>query len=96
MKTVQGRLSAASSSRPFSDALRSWPDGPGEYRARLSGDWVVGGGKIHGGFMLAVVTRAALAELVEQRGSPGLDPLAVSADSCAHPSRVRCGSVPRW
>jgi acyl-coenzyme A thioesterase PaaI-like protein len=87
MKTVQGCLSAPPSSRPFSDALPSWPDGHGEYRARLGGDWVVGGGKIHGGFMLAVVTRAALTELAERSGSPELDPLAVSADFLRAPEQ---------
>lgn len=81
-----GGLSTPTTSRPFSDALPSWPDGPGAYRAQLGGDWIVGGGKIHGGLMLAVVTRAALTELGEQ-GSPDLDPLAVSADFLRAPEQ---------
>jgi acyl-coenzyme A thioesterase PaaI-like protein len=78
---------ASTSTRPFSGALRSWPDGPGAYRARLGGEWVVGGGKIHGGLMLAVVTRAALASLAEHSGGPELEPLAVSADFLRAPEQ---------
>jgi uncharacterized protein (TIGR00369 family) len=87
MKSVQGRISTPTSSRPFSDALASWPDGPGAYRANLGGNWVVGGGKIHGGLMLAVVTKAALAALAEQNGGLELDPLAVSADFLRAPEQ---------
>lgn len=91
MTTVHGpsgtQTSTPASSRPFSDALPSWPDGPGAYRARLGGDWVVGGGKIHGGLMLAVVTKAALASLAEHGGGDDLDPLAVSADFLRAPEQ---------
>jgi acyl-coenzyme A thioesterase PaaI-like protein len=93
MTTVQGRDTTAPSARPFSDALPSWPDGPGVYRSRLGGDWVVGGGKIHGGLMLAMVTKAALAELAVLGAGPGverapeLDPLAVSADFLRAPEQ---------
>ena len=87
MTSAQGRTSTPTSSRPFSDALPSWPDGPGAYRAQLGGDWVVGGGKIHGGLMLAVVTKAALASLAERSGLPELDPLAVSADFLRAPEQ---------
>lgn len=100
MTSVQGRLGTPTSSRPFSDALPSWPLGPGEYRARLGGDWVVGGGKIHGGLMLAVVTKAGLASLAEHTGARELDPLVVSADFLRAPEQgevristevVKCG-----
>lgn len=91
MKTAQSSVSALTGSRPFSDALHSWPDGPGAYRARLGGEWIVGGGKIHGGLMLAVVTKAALAELAAHSatpdGIPDLDPLAVSADFLRAPEQ---------
>ena len=87
MKTAQSGVSTPTGSRPFSDALPSWPDGPGVYRARLGGDWVVAGGKVHGGLMLAVVTKAALAELGKQSGVPDLDPLAVSADFLRAPEQ---------
>jgi len=103
MTIVRDRDSAPTSSRPFSDALPSRPDGPGAYRARLGGDWVVGGGKIHGGLMLAVVTRAAMTELAAHTAadghragdapragdghSPELDPLAVSADFLRAPEQ---------
>jgi acyl-coenzyme A thioesterase PaaI-like protein len=87
MKTAQSGVSTPTGSRPFSEALPSWPDGPGAYRAQLSGDWIVGGGKIHGGMMLAVVSKAALTELAGQSGVPDLDPLAVSADFLRAPEQ---------
>ncbi|HEY9415249.1 MAG TPA: thioesterase family protein [Pseudonocardia sp.] len=87
MKSAQSVAGASAGSRPFSDALPSSPDGPGVYQARLGADWVVGGGKIHGGVMLAVVTSAALAELTERSGVPDLDPLAVSADFLRAPEQ---------
>jgi len=87
MKSAQSVAGASAGSRPFSDALPASPDGPGVYQARLGADWVVGGGKIHGGVMLAVVTSAALAELTERSGVPDLDPLAVSADFLRAPEQ---------
>lgn len=65
--------------RPFSAALEHTPLGAGEFRAELSDAWLVGGGRVHGGVMLAVATRAALAGLAEQTGSAS-DPLAVSGE----------------
>lgn len=77
MTTVQ---SPVTTDRPFSAALAHTPLGSGEYRAELGDDWLVGGGKVHGGLMLAVVTRAALAGLAESTGDEPLDPLAVSGE----------------
>ncbi|MBA2322944.1 MAG: thioesterase family protein [Pseudonocardiales bacterium] len=80
MKTAQARATPPTNSRPFSAALAGTRIGPGEYRAELSGDWVVAGGKVHGGLMLAVVTKAALAGLAERTEGEPMDPLAVSAE----------------
>jgi len=66
--------------RPFSAELEHTPVGPGEFRAELTDAWLVGGGKVHGGVMLAVATRAALAGLAGQTGGDLLDPLAVSGE----------------
>jgi acyl-coenzyme A thioesterase PaaI-like protein len=83
MTTAQSR--AATTDRPFSAALAHTRAGPGDYRAELGHDWLVGGGKVNGGLMLAVVTKAALAGLAEHTGAEHsgvepLDPLAVSAE----------------
>lgn len=59
---------------PFSEAIAVVREDPGRYRAELVGAWEAGGGKQHGGLLLAVAARAALAEL-----SGGPSPLVVSA-----------------
>ena len=70
---------------PFSTALALTPAGPYVYHAELSPGWTVGGGKLHGGLMMALLTRAGLAAL--DAGGPagpaeagGAEPLAVSAE----------------
>jgi acyl-coenzyme A thioesterase PaaI-like protein len=73
---------------PFSAALALHPLGSGRYRAELGHTWSVGGGKQHGGLLLALVTKAGLAGLGEHSRSrngstncaPTSDPLAVSAE----------------
>jgi acyl-coenzyme A thioesterase PaaI-like protein len=67
---------------PFSGALGLTPAGPGVYRAELAEAWTVGGGKLHGGFMMALLTRAALTGLDAHNGSPAgtAEPVAVSVD----------------
>jgi acyl-coenzyme A thioesterase PaaI-like protein len=71
----------AQTERPFSAALEHTPLGPGEFAAELTDAWLVGGGRVHGGVMLAVATRAALAGLAQQAGDEvGSDPLAVSGE----------------
>jgi acyl-coenzyme A thioesterase PaaI-like protein len=69
---------------PFTTALALTPAGPGVYHAELSPGWTVGGGKLHGGLMMALLTRAGLTALdvglVERDGAGGAEPLAVSAE----------------
>lgn len=64
--------------RPFSDAHVLDDLGGGRYRAVLDDVWAVGP-KAHGGMLLVLLARAALARLATDTGT-GLDPLAVSAD----------------
>jgi acyl-coenzyme A thioesterase PaaI-like protein len=67
---------------PFSGALGLTPAGPGVYRVELAEAWTVGGGKLHGGFMMALLTRAALTGLDAHTGAPAgtTEPVAVSMD----------------
>jgi acyl-coenzyme A thioesterase PaaI-like protein len=73
---------------PFSSALTLAPADSGGYRAELPRGWTVGGGKLHGGFLLALLTKAGLAGLaahpvphaVQDGGRPGIEPVAVSAE----------------
>jgi len=58
---------------------------PGRYRAQLSPGWAIAG-TTHGGYLLAVATRAAM-----EQAAPGHDhPIAVSA---AYPERAPSGPV---
>lgn len=66
--------------RPFAAALDLAPLGDGRFRAEFSAGWLVVGGRVHGGVMLAVATRAALAGLAGHTGDEPLDPLAVSGE----------------
>lgn len=67
------------SAPPFSGALDLDAAGDGHYRARLGEVWTIGP-KAHGGLLLAVLVRAALARLAEVAPEAGPDPLAISAD----------------
>jgi acyl-coenzyme A thioesterase PaaI-like protein len=76
---------AAGVDAPFTSALALTPVQPGAYHAELSPDWTVGGGKVHGGLMTALLTRAGLTALDDDApgggdGAGGADPLAVSAE----------------
>lgn len=64
------------SAGPFATASRVRSLGDGTFTGELSGAWTVGG-KPHGGFLLALLARAAVA--AAGSGSPVADPLAVSA-----------------
>lgn len=71
----------SSASAPFSAALALRPRGDGRYTAELADAWTVGGGKQHGGLLLALTTRAGLLALDAASGAEvPSDPLAVSAD----------------
>lgn len=66
---------------PFSEALDLTAVESGQYRAELPHQWTVGGGRLHGGWLLALVTKAGLSGLGAHTGAEQLaDPLAVSAE----------------
>jgi acyl-coenzyme A thioesterase PaaI-like protein len=71
----------SSAAAPFSAALALRPRGDGRYTAELTNAWTVGGGKQHGGLLLALTTRAGLLALDAASGAEvPSEPLAVSAD----------------
>ena len=63
------------SAGPFSTASRIRPLGDGTFAATLPASWTVGG-KPHGGFLVALLARAAV---TAAGGTPAADPLTVSA-----------------
>lgn len=63
------------SAGPFTTASRVRPLGDGTFAATLSSPWTIGG-KPHGGFLVGLLARAAVAA---SPGSPPADPLTVSA-----------------
>ena len=78
--TVAGTVAA-----PFSSALELTPVEPGVYRAELPKAWTVGRHKVHGGLLLALLTKAGLAGLDAYTGAPEVsvataEPVAVSAE----------------
>jgi hypothetical protein len=64
------------SNGPFTTASRVRSLGDGTFAANLSSPWTIGG-KPHGGFLVALLARAAVA--AAGTGSPVTDPLTVSA-----------------
>lgn len=74
---------AASGTATFTAATAVRAAGPGSFAADLSPEWAVGD-RPHGGYLLAVLARAAIAAA----SAPGteLDPLAVSAQFLRPPS----------
>jgi hypothetical protein len=64
------------SAGPFTTASRVRTLGDGTFAATLSGPWTIGG-KPHGGFLVALLARAAVA--AAGNGAPVADPLTVSA-----------------
>jgi hypothetical protein len=83
---------------PFSRAVDVVREGPGRYRAQLCLAWEAGGGKQHGGVLLAVATRAALVALDEHRGvsrpdGPGPDGRGRGTSSPDAPGRDEPGSA---
>ncbi len=69
----------ARTGRPFSDALDLAPLGDGRFRAELDDAWAIGT-KAHGGLLMVLMTRAALARLADDAPGAAPDPLAVAAD----------------
>lgn len=68
---------------PFAVASRVRPLGDGTFVAELPSTWTVGG-KPHGGFLLSLLARSAIA--LHGAGSQVVDPLAVSAQFLNPPS----------
>lgn len=76
------RLSPAVVSFSVASGVR--PLGDGTFMAELSPVWTIGG-RPHGGYLLAVLTRAALASVDPRGQNGGLDPVAVSAEFLSSP-----------
>jgi acyl-coenzyme A thioesterase PaaI-like protein len=71
---------------PFSAALALTPLAPGRYRAELGDQWTVGYGRLHGGFLLSLVTHAGLTGLAAHDGADEPpDPVSVIAASLRAP-----------
>jgi acyl-coenzyme A thioesterase PaaI-like protein len=82
---------AAPAAAPFSSALVLTPAESGGYRAELSKAWTVGGHRVHGGLLLALLTKAGLAGLDAHTGdSEGsaepAEPVAVTAEFLRAPA----------
>jgi len=82
---------AAPSAAPFSSALALTPAGSGGYRAELTKEWTVGGHRVHGGLLLALLTKGGLAGLDEHTSATEVsaepaEPVAVSAEFLRAPA----------
>jgi acyl-coenzyme A thioesterase PaaI-like protein len=80
-RTAGGSLTAG----PFATASRVRSLGDGTYTAELPATWTVRG-RPHGGFLLALLARTAVAAHSGGSGAPLVDPLAVSAQFLNPPS----------
>ena len=69
----------ARTGRPFSDAIGLTPLGDGRFRAELDDAWAVGT-KAHGGLLMVLLTRAALARVADAVPGGAPEPLAVATD----------------
>jgi acyl-coenzyme A thioesterase PaaI-like protein len=89
MSTVAGQGDARAGGQglaagPFATASRVRPLGDGTFTAELPSSWTMRG-RPHGGFLLALLARAAVATH-SGSGTPLVDPLAVSAQFLNPPS----------
>jgi acyl-coenzyme A thioesterase PaaI-like protein len=80
-RTAAGNLAAG----PFAAASRVRSLGDGTYTAELPASWTVRG-RPHGGFLIAMLARTAVAAHSGGSGAPLVDPLAVSAQFLNPPS----------
>jgi acyl-coenzyme A thioesterase PaaI-like protein len=64
---------------PFQDAIGIEPAGDGHYHAELGRRWTVGP-KAHGGLLMVLMARAALARVEAEAPGAAPDPLAVATD----------------
>lgn len=69
----------ARTGRPFSDALALMPLGDGRFRAELDDAWAVGA-KAHGGLLMVLMTRAAMARVAGDTPGTDPEPLVVATD----------------
>jgi acyl-coenzyme A thioesterase PaaI-like protein len=80
-RTASGNLTTG----PFATASRVRSLGDGTYTAELPATWTVRG-RPHGGFLLAMLARTAVAAHSGGSGAPLVDPLAISAQFLNPPS----------
>ena len=73
------------SSTLFTDAMVLTSAGDGVYDGELNEHWTIGE-KVHGGVMLALCANAAVTE----HGVAGVQPIAVSGNSCGRRIPDRC------
>jgi acyl-coenzyme A thioesterase PaaI-like protein len=89
MSSVAGqgdaRAQGAVTAGPFATASRVRPLGDGTFTAELPATWTVRG-RPHGGFLLSLLARTAMATHSGGSGAPLIDPLAVSAQFLNPPS----------
>ena len=71
--------SAGTVGTPFRDAIGVEPVGDGRYRAELGPRWTVGA-KAHGGLLMVLMARAALARVHADAPGSAPDPLVVATD----------------
>ena len=89
MSSVAGqgdaRATGAATTGPFALATRVRPLGDGTFTAELPSSWTVRN-RPHGGFLLALLARTAVAVHSGGSGAPLVDPLAISAQFLNPPS----------
>src|SRR4051812_17779203 len=89
MSSVAGqgdaRAAAGATAGPFATASRVRSLGDGTFTAELPSTWTVRG-RPHGGFLLSLLARTAMAAHSGGSGAPLVDPLSVSAQFLNPPS----------
>jgi hypothetical protein len=76
---VQPLTTGTEAAPPFHDAIALTPLDGGRFGAELGSRWVIGT-KAHGGLLMALLAKAALARVEAEAPGTAPDPLAVSAD----------------
>ncbi|MGH8966140.1 MAG: hypothetical protein ACRDXB_12545, partial [Actinomycetes bacterium] len=77
MPVDEAEPAAAVALRPFHDAIAVTPLGDGRFGADLGTLWTIGG-KAHGGLLMVLIARAALARVEAEAPGAAPDPLAVA------------------
>jgi hypothetical protein len=86
-ESAESARSASSALSAFDAATAITRDGAGRYRAELDEQWSIGG-KLNGGYLLAVAARAALAEAGDGHAHPLAATAAFAAAAPAGPALV--------